>query len=111
MKAVVCAKYGPPEVLQIKEVEKPRPKDNEVLIRIYATSVTVADSRVRGFKVPLSFWIPARLALGITKPKNSIPGGELSGEIELVGRDVKQFKKGDRVFAFTGHKMGANAGY
>jgi len=111
MKAVVCAKYGPPEVLQIKEVEKPRPKDNEVLIRIYATSVTAADSRVRGFKVPLSFWIPARLALGITKPKNSIPGGELSGEIELVGRDVKQFKKGDRVFAFTGHKMGANADY
>ncbi len=111
MKAVVCIKYGPPEVLQIKEVEKPKPKDNEVLIKIATTSVTIADSRVRGFNVPLSFWIPARIALGFTKPRKSILGSELSGEIESVGKDVKQFKKGDCVFASTGHTMGAYAEY
>jgi len=103
MKAIVCTKYGPPEVLQIKEVDKPTPGDNEVLIKIYATSVTIADSRVRGFKVPLSFWIPARVALGLRKPKKDILGVELSGEIESVGKDVKLFKKGDNVFAFPGH--------
>ena len=103
MKAVICSKYGSPEVLQLKEVEKPTPKDNEVLIKIHATSVTIADCRVRGFKVPLSFWLPARIALGFWKPKKDILGEELAGRIESVGKNVTLFKKGDKVFAFPGH--------
>jgi len=111
MKAIVCTKYGPPEVLEIKEVEKPVPKDNEVLIRVHATTVTVADSRVRSFRVPLSFWLPARMALGLRRPKNAILGTELAGEIESVGKDVSLFKKDDQVFALTGHFGGAYAEY
>jgi len=103
MKAIICTKYGSPEVLQLKEVEKPVPTDNEVLIKIVATTVTIADSRVRGFNVPLSFWLPARIALGWTKPKIDILGGELAGKIESTGKDVTLFKKGDTVFAFPGH--------
>ena len=103
MKAVICTKYGPPEVLKQKEVEKPTPGDNEVLIKILATTVSIADVRVRGFKVPLSFWLPARIALGLRKPKKDILGVELAGEIESVGKNVKLFKKGDDVFAFPGH--------
>ncbi len=111
MKAIVCTKYGPPEVLKLQEVEKPVPKDNEVLIKIHATTVTVGDSRIRGFKVPLSFWIPARLALGITNPKKPILGTELSGEIISAGKDVKLFKKSDKIFAYTGHDLGGYAEY
>ncbi|MEI6751549.1 MAG: NAD(P)-dependent alcohol dehydrogenase [Paludibacter sp.] len=103
MKAVKCSKYGPPEVLQFVEIEKPTPKDNEVLIKVHATSVTVADCRVRGFNVPLSFWLPARIALGFWKPKIDILGEELAGEIEYIGKNVTLFKKGDKVFAFPGH--------
>jgi NADPH:quinone reductase-like Zn-dependent oxidoreductase len=111
MKAVVCTKYGPPEVLQLKEVEKPVPKDNEVLVKIYATTVTVADVRVRGFKVPLSFWLPARIALGLRKPKKPILGSVFAGEIESAGNKVKLFTKGDQVFASAGHTFGAYAEY
>ena len=81
MKAVVCATYGPPEVLHITELEKPVPGPDQVLVKIHATSVSVADYRVRSFSVPLSFWIPARLALGITKPKTKVLGMELSGTV------------------------------
>jgi len=111
MKAVFCSKYGPPEVLQIIELEKPKPKENEVLVKIFATTVSVGDTRIRGFKVPLSFWLPALFVLGLRKPKRSIPGSVFAGEIEIVGKDVKNFRKGDQVFAGTGHNFGANAEY
>ena len=107
MKVIKCTKYGKPEVLKMTDIDKPMPKDNEVLIRNYATTVTVADCRVRGFDVPASFWFPARLALGLSKPRKSILGVELSGVIENTGKSVTKFKVGDEVFAFTEHKFGA----
>ena len=111
MKAVVYEKYGPPEVLQLKEVEKPTPKDNEVLIKNNATTVHVGDTRMRGFRVPKKHWLPMRLFLGIRKPKRTILGMEVSGVIESVGKDVEEFKKGDEVFALTGFKGGGYAEY
>ena len=111
MKAVVYEKYGPPDVLEYQEVNKPAPKHNEVLIKVYATTVTVADFRSRSFTVPQAFWLPARTTLGFTKPKKPILGVELAGEIESVGKDVKRFKKGDQVFAATLISYGAYAEY
>ena len=99
MKAVVCKKYGSPEVLKLMEVPKPIPKRNEVCIKIKATAVNSADIRVRKFDVPISFWLPARFALGLFRPKYQILGIVSSGVIESVGADVKQFKTGDEVFA------------
>jgi len=111
MKAIVCTKYGPPEVLQLKEVEKPTPKSNEVLIKVYATSVTVSDCLVRSGKVNILLWIPMRLFVGFRRPRNPVLGLELAGEIEATGKDVKRFRKGDQVFAFTGKRFGAYAEY
>ena len=111
MKAIICTKYGPPEVLQLKEVSQPTLGDNDVLIKVHATTVTSGDSRMRSFKVPLSFWLPARMALGLTRPKKAILGSELAGEIEATGRDVKAFRKGNQVFAYPGHNGGAYAEY
>ncbi len=111
MKAAVYNRYGPPEVLHLDEVERPVPRDDEVLIRVHASSVTAADFRCRSFTVPLSFWIPARLALGILKPRRQILGAELSGEIEETGRDVTRFKKGDQIFAAALMRPGGYAEY
>jgi len=111
MKTMVYTKYGPPDVLQLKEVEKPTPKDNEVLIRIYATTVTPGDCRVRSLKVPPLFWLYARIQFGLRKPKRTILGSDLAGEIESVGKDVKLFKQGDQVFASTVFILGAYAEY
>ena len=112
MKAIVASKYGGPEFLQLKEIEKPTPKDNEALIKVRATTVTAADFRMRSFTVPAPLWIPARLALGITKPRQPIFGSELSGEVEAVGKNVTRFKVGDQVFASTlTENFGAYAEY
>jgi NADPH:quinone reductase-like Zn-dependent oxidoreductase len=111
MKAIICTKYGPPEVLQLKEVEKPAPKDDEVLIKIYATAVTASDIYIRGSQIPIQYWIPMRLMIGLTKPRKSIIGLVLAGEIESAGKNIKRFKAGDQVYGLTGFGFGAYAEY
>lgn len=111
MKAIVCTKYGPPEVLKMKEVEKPTPKDDEILIKIFATAVTASDIFIRGSQIPIQFWIPMRIMLGLTKPRKSIIGLVLAGKIESVGKNVKRFNLGDQVYGLTGFGLGAYAEY
>jgi len=111
MKAIVYEKYGPPDVLQLREVAKPTPKDNEVLAKVYATTVTKFDCWQRSCTAPTGFWLPNRIYSGLRKPKKPILGTELAGEIEAVGKDVKLFRKDDQVYGFTGMSMGAYAEY
>ncbi|MCF7624215.1 MULTISPECIES: NAD(P)-dependent alcohol dehydrogenase [Bacillaceae] len=111
MKAMVCTKYGSPDVLELKEVVKPTPKENEILVKVHAATVASGDVRVRSFNSPFLLWLPMRLFLGLRKPRKPILGVELSGEIEDTGRNVTKFKKGDQVFAMTGMNFGAHAEY
>jgi NADPH:quinone reductase-like Zn-dependent oxidoreductase len=119
MKAIVCTKYGPPDVLQLQEVAKPTRKEDEILIRIYATSVNYGDLVARNFKeisprkfnMPFLFWLISKIYFGLRKPKITILGSEFAGEIESAGKDVKSFRQGDQVFGYLGQSMGAYAEY
>ena len=112
MKAVVYQKYGSPDVLELQEIEKPTPKDDEVLIKIHAATVIAGDCELRSFKVPLWYWLPLRIYIGLMRPTRiNILGQELAGEIESVGKDVRLFSKGDQIFAATDIGMGAYAEY
>lgn len=111
MKAIVWTQYGPPEGLVLKEVPKPVPRDNQVLIRIHATTVCAGDYELRSLKMPLVITLPLRLYLGPLRPRNLILGQELAGEIEAVGKDVTRFRAGDQVIAWTTFHFGAYAEY
>jgi NADPH:quinone reductase-like Zn-dependent oxidoreductase len=119
MKAIVYTEYGPSDVLHLKEVEKPVPKDNEILIRIYATPVNFGDITARNFRIisprkfsmPLPLWFLSKLLFGFRKPRKKILGSEFAGEIEAVGKDVKLFRTSDQVFGYRGMSLGANAEY
>jgi NADPH:quinone reductase-like Zn-dependent oxidoreductase len=119
MKAIVCTKFGPPEVLQLQEVEKPTPKSREILIKTHATPVNFGDALVRNFSsvsprkfhMPFLFWFMGKIYFGFRKPKISILGSEFSGEVESVGKDVRRFSQGDRVFGYRGPRLGAYAEY
>ncbi len=111
MKAVVCERYGPPEVLQLRELDKPTPKNNEVLIKAHATTVTSGDGRVRSLNVPVGFGLISRLVLGVSRPRQPVLGTEIAGEIESVGKDVSRFEVGDKVFALSDSGMGCHAEY
>ncbi len=119
MKAIVWTQYGPPDVLRLEEVAKPAPQDNEILIRIHATTITVGDIWARNFKeitvrefsMPAFLWLPSRLYFGLSKPRLKILGAEFAGEVEAVGKKVTKFSRGDQVFGYRGQNMGANAEY
>ncbi len=119
MKAIVYEEFGPPEVLHLKEVEKPVPKDNEVLIRVRAAAVNYGDIVARNFRhiparefnMPMLLWFPSRMYFGLRKPKRQILGNDFSGDIEAAGKNVTKFKSADPVFAYRGQKMGAYAEY
>jgi len=117
MKAIICTKYGPPEVLQITEIEKPVPRDNEVLVKVYATTAHIGDTKIRRLEPGMGpvkdfFFKPMmRFMLGFKGPRNKILGMELAGDIEAVGKDVTLFKPGDPIFASTEFRMGAYVEY
>ncbi len=111
MRAFVYTEYGPPEVLHPADVPRPVPRDDEVLIRVRATTVSAPDIRCRSFTVPRSYWLAARLALGVLRPRRQILGGELAGDVEARGKDVTRFQPGDRVFAATLMRAGGYAEY
>jgi NADPH:quinone reductase-like Zn-dependent oxidoreductase len=111
MRAIVCTDYGAPDVLQLKDVPKPVPKDNEVLVRIRATTVSAADCELRRFDFALWIWLLIRLSFGVRRPRQPVLGQELAGDVESVGKDVRSLRKGDRVFAATGIGLGAYADY
>jgi NADPH:quinone reductase-like Zn-dependent oxidoreductase len=101
MKAVICPKYGNPEVLQVKEIDKPVPKDDEDLVKVITSTVTKGDCRIIRFSFASWFWLPGKFIFGFTRPRKQILGWELAGEIEAVGKRVSHFKPGDKVFGYT----------
>lgn len=112
MKVIAWTKYGPPDGLQLRTVEKPTPRENELLIKIQATTVTAGDCEMRRLQLPLMLSFPMRLYAGFLKPKRiPVLGQELAGEVEAVGKDVQSFKPGDQVFGTTGFGFGAYAEY
>ena len=112
MKAIVYRQYGPPDVLHVEEIEKPSPADDELLIKVHAAEVTKADCEMRDFNFQVKwFWLPLRIALGLTKPRKQVLGGYFAGEIESIGKDVVRFKVGDFIFGTTGFRFGAYAEY
>lgn len=112
MKAIVYTKYGPPDVLQVKEIDKPAPRDNEILIKVHAAEATKSDCEMRSFNFQVKwFWLPLRIALGVMKPKRQILGGYFSGEVESVGHNVSKFKRGDQIFGNTQFRFGAYGEY
>ena len=111
MKAVVMSRFGPPEVLQLKQVTKPVPKDNEVLIKVHATTAFAGDAELRSLKLPVEFRLPFWIYISFFRPKPVILGQELAGEVEAVGKEVRHFKAGDQVFATTSFSLGAYAEY
>jgi NADPH:quinone reductase-like Zn-dependent oxidoreductase len=111
MRAVVCTRYGPPEVLQLRDLPKPVPRNNEVCVKIFATSVTASDCIVRALSVPPRLKLLMGVVLGFKKPRNPIPGLVLAGAVESVGKDVTKFKPGSQVYAFTAFRFGAYAEY
>jgi NADPH:quinone reductase-like Zn-dependent oxidoreductase len=112
MKAIIWTKYGPPEVLKLQEVDKPKPKDNEILLKIHATSVTMGDCEMRNLKLSPALAFFMRIYNGIYKPKRiTILGQDVAGVVEAIGKNVRIFKVGDEIFGSTGFKMGAYAEY
>lgn len=111
MKAILWAKYGAPNLLNLGEVEKPVPKENEILVKIRNGTVTPGDCEMRRFDMHVLFWLPLRIYMGILKPRKNILGFELAGDVESIGSGVKDFKVGDAVFGGTGFRFAANAEY
>ena len=110
MKAIVYTHYGSPDVLRVKEIDKPTPKDDELLISVRASEVTKSDCEMRGFRFAVKwFWLPLRLALGVFKPRLQVLGGYFSGEVAAIGKDVSKFNIGDQVFGATKMRLGAYA--
>jgi NADPH:quinone reductase-like Zn-dependent oxidoreductase len=111
MRAAVCQEYGPPEVLRIQDVERPKPGRGQLLIRVHATTVTPSDVMLRSGRFPLVFWLPARALYGFVRPRKLIPGYELAGVVEEVGQGVTRFKEGDPVFGASMWRMSCSADY
>ena len=111
VRAVHCTAYGPPEVLKLREVPKPEPKPGEILLRTHAATVTLGDCEVRAFKMVSWVWVPARLAIGIIRPRNPVLGMEIAGEVVALGEGASRFKLGDRIFGTTSFGMGAYADF
>jgi NADPH:quinone reductase-like Zn-dependent oxidoreductase len=109
MRAIVCTAYGDPDVLRLEEVETPRPKAGEVLVRVHATTASRADCEIRKFEFPVWVWLPIRLSFGVFKPRKRILGQEFAGQVEAVGAGASSFTQGDRVYGTTGMALGAYA--
>jgi len=119
MRAMVCTRYGPPDVLQLQEVRRPEPRDNQIRVRVRATSVGYGDLTIRNFRsvtprdfnMPIFLWAIAKVVSGIRKPRTPILGSEFAGVVESIGRAVRTFTPGDEVFGYLGQSMGADAEY